>query len=288
MTKYFFCVGVVLCCFGISSCGTMVPDLEELPWNSGDEQLLIQAIVESINCHISNAVIAFIDADASNKNRNGGRIAAAWFDQWGAQIALTLTIEEQTTISPNIVGLPPSVPTNIFTIGLTGSASADATRTEKLNFFYTVKELYNRGGCEANIQPTKGSPSILIQDDLKLQDWLFDQLLLSNNQEVIYPVSSTNRSGQNVLSHEITFKVTTSLGLTPAWKLERVTINQSGIFANTNRNRTSDLIITFGPLDPKQNNQSLAPQAEAVHTILQQGLANGTNVNNTNNNQIFQ
>jgi hypothetical protein len=279
MAKYLSCLAAVLCSFSAAGCGTAVPDLEELPWNSGDEQLLVQAIVESINCHISNAVIAFIDADTSNKSRNGGRIAAAWFDQWGAQIALTLTIEEQTTISSNIVGLPPSVPTNIFTIGLNGSASADATRTEKLNFFYTVRDLYKRGGCEANIQPTKGSPSILIQNDLKLQEWLFDQLLLSNNQEVIYPVSSTNRSGQNVLSHEVTFKVTTSLGLTPAWKLERVTINQSGIFANTNRNRTSDLIVTFGPLDPKQNNQSLAPQAEAVHIILQQGLANGTNNN---------
>jgi hypothetical protein len=281
MAKYLSCALALLFSLALASCGTVVPELEELPWNAGDEQLLIQAIVESINCHISNAVIAFINADTENKSRNGGRVAAAWFDQWGAQIALTLTIEEQTTISPNVVGLPPGVPTSIFTIGLNGSGSADATRTEKLNFFYTVKQLYERGGCEANIQPEQGSSSILIQNDLKLQEWLFDQLLLSNNQEVIYPVSSTNRSGQNVLSHEVTFKVTTSLGLTPAWKLERATINQSGIFANTNRARTSDLIVTFGPLDPKQNNQSLAPQAEAVHTILQQGLANGTNNNRT-------
>ncbi len=204
-------------------------------------------------------------------------MAAAWFEQWGAQIALTLTVEEQTTAAPNMVGLPPSPPTNIFTFGVTGSASADATRTEKMNFFYSVKELYNRNGCRTGIPPAKGSSSFLIQNDLKLENWLFDQLLLSNNQEVIYPVSASNRYGQNVLSHEVTFQVTTSLGVTPAWKLQRVTFDQSGIFANIRRNRTSDLIVTFGPLDPKQDNRGLIPEAENAHFILQQGLANSSN-----------
>jgi hypothetical protein len=52
-----------------------------------------------------------------------------------------------------------------------------------------------------------------------------------------------------VLSHDIKFEITTSGNVTPSWTLTRVTVNPSGPFFSTSRDRTHDLTITLGPGD---------------------------------------
>lgn len=259
-----------------SACGTFVPGLQELSTDASAEQKLVQAIVTSIHCDLSNAVIDFIDSDRDAAVYNKGLRQAAWIDRWGAQVTITLTIEDQTTLNPTATGLPPSPADAVFTIagGLRGSATA--TRTNKLNFFYTVKDLYKRGGCQTGIQPTTGAPSPLIQNNLRTKDWLFDQIAPSGTKEGVYPVSSSNVFQQNVLSHDVKFQIITSGSLNPTWKLTRVFVNDSGTLVSTSRDRTSDLLVTFGPLDPSQNNKSLIPQAENIHFAQQFGLATST------------
>ena len=61
------------------------------------------------------------------------------------QIMLNLTIEEKGSVSPSLDYLPATM----FTLGANGSVSSDATRTDKLNSYYTVKELLRRGPCGA-------------------------------------------------------------------------------------------------------------------------------------------
>jgi len=261
----------------LGGCGTFVPALQELSLDSAAEQKLIQAIVTSIHCDISRAVIQFINQDISTARFNQGRRLGAWIDNWGAQVTITLTVEEKTIVSPNVVGMPPSPITSVFTISGTATGSSDATRTEKVNFFYTVKELYKRGLCTTGEQPNTGAPSLLIQNDLKIGDWLFDQLPVAGTHEATFPGSAGNVFKQNVLSHETKFEVVTSGGVTPAWKLVRATVNQTGSFFSASRDRTSDLVVTFGPLDPKQNNKALIPQAENLHFVQQLGLASSTN-----------
>jgi hypothetical protein len=261
----------------LSGCGTFVPGLQEMSLDPAAEQKLIQAIVTSIHCDISRAVIQFIDQDVQTAKFNRGRRLGSWIDNWGAQVTITLAVEDKTVVNPTAVGMPPSPLTSVFTIGGTAIGSTDATRTEKVNFFYTVQELYNRGLCTVGEQPNTGAPSLLIQNDLKIGDWLFDQLPVAGTREGTYPGSAGNAFKQNVLSHETKFEVVISGGVTPAWKLVRATVNQTGTFFNASRDKTSDLIVTFGPLDPKQNNKALIPQAENLHFVQQLGLANSTN-----------
>jgi hypothetical protein len=270
----------------LTGCGTVVPGLQELSVDPAAEQKLVQAIVTSIHCDISNAVYDFINQDIAVERFNNGQRQAAWLDNWGAQVTITLTVEEKTIVNPTAIGTPPSPATNVFTIGGSVTGSADATRTDKVNYFYTVKELYQRARCATGQQPNTGAPSLLIQDDLKIGSWLFDQIAVGATHEGTYAGSASNVFKQNVLSQDTKFEVVTSGGLTPAWKLVRVSVNPSGTFFNTSRDRTSDLLVTFGPLDPSQNNMALIPQAANVHFVQQLGLAVSTN-NNFINFSIF-
>ncbi len=87
----------------------------------------------------------------------------------------------------------------------------------------------------------------------------------------------TSIGNQNVLSHEITFEIDTSGTITPAWKLVRGTVNQSGSLLTGLRNRRHDLTITFAPLDTGQSGNFLIPLAESTHVASQltSGITSG-------------
>jgi hypothetical protein len=267
----------------LSGCGTFAPSLQEF----GDEALLVQSIVTSIHCDVADAVKAVIDKDSYGDLRRLGPVEREWYRHWGAEIALTLALDDTSTLSPNAVGMPPSPASSIFTIGGNASISSEATRTDKVNYFFTMKQLYNRAPCRTGLQPRSGAPSIIIQNDLKTRAWLNDQLLPYQTREANLETSAKGVLQQNVLSHEMKFIVTTSGGINPAWTLTRATINQSGTFFSTSRGRTSDLIVTFGPLDPTQPNGGLITQAEVAHQTSQIGLANSINGTVNNHNLSF-
>jgi hypothetical protein len=264
----------------LTGCGTFAPSLQEV----GDEALLVQSIVSSVHCDVANAVKAVLDKDSNGDLKRLGPVEKEWYGQWGAEIALTLALDDTTTLSPNAVGMPPSPASAIFTIRGNASISSEATRTDKVNYFYTMKQLYARAPCKTGLQPQQGAPSIIIQNDLQTAAWLNDQLLPYQTRETNLERSAKGILKQNVLSHEVKFVVTTSGGISPAFTLTRATVNQSGTFFNTSRNKTSDLIVTFGPLDPTQKNGALIPQAEIAHQTSQIGVANSINgnVNNLN------
>ena len=259
----------------ISGCGTVVPSLQELPSGPRSESQLVVAVVQSIQCELQNAVVEFTKADLANAPRNGGVREGSWFDSWGAQVALTLTVQEQTTLSPNATWLPPAAGSTIFSLAGGLSGSSQVTRTDKSNFFFSVKDLYKAGTCTAGIQPKEGVRSPLIQNDLRLGDWLFDQFPLKASG-IAYPASSNGAFKQNVLSHEVKFEIITSGNITPVWKLVRANVDSSGTLLSTNRDRTSDLVVTFGPIDPSQKNGELAPEAESAHFLNQFNAANAT------------
>lgn len=254
-----------------SGCGTRVPSLQELSPESDAEQKLVQAVVKSIHCDISNAVRQFILDDRGNTVRQG-----AWLENWGAQVTITLQVEEKTALAANASGVPGNP---LFVLGGSIGGSADAMRINKVNYFYTVKQLIARGGCATGVQPNTGAPSFLIQNDLGVGQWLYDQLAVAGQGEGTYPAAPTNTFKQNVLSHEVKFVISTNGGATPSWKLVNVSVNSTGPFFSTSRDRTSDLLVTFGPTDPAQNNQGLAPQAAEIHFAQQIGLANTSNSN---------
>ena len=245
----------------LGACGTIVPDLNEAPITPGDEQLLIQAITVSIKCDISNAVNNFIDDDIKSARLNHGERQAIWLDNWGAQAALSLKIDEKTSVNPTLAAIPSA----IFNVGLSATASTDATRSDKSNFFFKVADLRKMGRCTTGIQPSHGSSSPLIQNTLKTENWLFDQIALGATNELVLPKSAKGVFKQNVLSHDVTFEIMTGFGATPSWKYTHVSVDTTGTLANATRDRTSEILITFGPLDPTQDNEGLIPEAQEFH-----------------------
>jgi hypothetical protein len=255
----------------LASCGFVVPEIRDFPNNTSvaKNNVLVQAIIRSIHCELEDAVTSVINADIDTANANR-YFYANFLRKWGAQVALTLQMEEKTIVNPNAVYLPPSPPSSIFTLsgGLTGTA--DATRVDKVNFFYKVSDLYlgRNQKCYRDYNPP--SDSLLIKSDLKLGEWL-DAMV---NGVATGQITTVGK--ENVLQHQITFKVSTEGDITPAWKLVRATFNQSGSFLTASRDRTHDLIITFGPIDPSQIN-SLIPIAENAHSASQltSGITSG-------------
>lgn len=257
--------------FALSGCGTAVPEMRDFPNNQTEAQNneLVQAIIVSIHCELQDAITAVVEAD-EDSNRDHKREYTTFLDGWGAQVALTLQLEEKTTLNPNGVYLPVSPPTSIFTLagGLTGTAAA--TRIDKVNYYFDVKEdlILKRGKrCSRDTDPPRDS--LLIQSDLKLREWLGALINGAATGRIV------KAGKENVLSHQITFQVNTGGSLTPAWKLVRATINQGGTFFSTSRDRKHDLVITLGPKSP--SGKSLIPVAENSHLTSQltSGIVSG-------------
>jgi hypothetical protein len=188
--------------------------------------------------------------------------------KWGAQVALTLRLDEQTSVSPSgLFGLPHAA----FSLVGGASGTADATRVDIINFQYKVSELYL--GPEGKCQRDTSAPtdSLLIQSDLKLREWL-DVMFLG-----VATGQITRLSNKNVLSHQVTFDVTTSADVTPAWKLANGAINQRGLFLKVSRDRKHDLLVTFGPIDKTNSGNFLIPIAETTHELSQltSGISTG-------------
>jgi hypothetical protein len=222
----------------LSGCGTYVPEIQEFPGNAANGQQLVEAIVYNIRCEIQDA----IDSVYNNKDHP---VQSTYLDTWGAQITLTLQVEEKGGLTPVVNWLPPSPPTAIFNLAVGGTLSADATRIDKINSYYTVQELRKLGPCASDTRP---GGELLLQSDLKLNEWLYDSLTAGHTGEINYAIdTSTGPFKQNVISHEVKFEILSSGNITPGWKLKTVSINQSGTAISASRDRTNDLIITFGP-----------------------------------------
>jgi len=267
-----FAIPMLLSAAVLTGCGTLVPEIRDFPNNTSEAKNneLVQAIIVSIRCELNDAVTAVIKADAFTAKADRF-FYAQFLQKWGAQVALTLQLDEKTMVSPNTIYLPISSPSSIFTLSGGLSATADATRIDKVNFYYKVSELYMRRNqtCERDVNPPAGS--LLIQSDLKLREWL-DVMV---NGVATGQITSVGK--QNVLSHQITFQVTTSGNITPAWKLVTATVNQNDPLFTTSRDRKHDLIITFGPLDTSQSGNFLIPIAENTHisSQLTSGVTSG-------------
>ncbi|MBY5536596.1 hypothetical protein HFO42_25925 [Rhizobium leguminosarum] len=262
----------------LASCGTFVPSLRDWPNNLTDAQSeeMVQAIVRAVRCELRNAVTTAVNDDLASAKVNGDKPYSDFLDNWGAEVALTLTIVEKSTVGPNGDWTPPARGSSVFTLGGSVSLSSQATRIEKMNFFYTMRELYLRPGqtCDFDRDPTKGS--LLVTSDLKIASLLSSRITSVALGQT--PAPAPGR--QNVLSHEVAFQIVSTGNLNLGWTLARANINPNGgpLFS-ASRDRTHDLLVTFGPLDKAQLGQSLIAIAEQSHFTSQitSGVSNGLN-----------
>lgn len=236
-------VGITLM---LAGCGTYVPEIQEFPSSPAQGQLLVHSIVQNVTCEVQNAVYDVINDDKNDfRTKAIDQRRTSWLDTWGVQITLNLTVDETGSVNPVVNWLPPSPATAIFNLGAGGTLSAAATRIDKLHSYYSVSDLVARR-CSPDSRP---GGLFLMQSDLKLKEWLLDNVMEEGTGEVVYSGNPDGPFKQDVISHEVMFIVVSSGNVTPGWQLTRVSINQSGSFLSAGRTRTHDLLITLGPMD---------------------------------------
>jgi hypothetical protein len=237
-TKY---LPTLLACALLGGCGTYVPELQENPFDKVSGQQLVESVVYNVTCEVQDAVAAIY-------NNPDHPLKSTFLDTWGVQIALNLQVEEKSSINPTANWLPPSPPTSVFNLLLGGTVSADATRQDKLNSYYTIADIRKLGPCPAGSRP---GGILLMQSDLGLEEWLKDNVTAGETGVIRFATDYTDGPLKtNVISHEIKFDITTSGNVTPGWKLKRWAVNQAANLLSATRDRTNDLTITLGPTVP--------------------------------------
>ena len=268
----------------VTGCGTYVPGLEEPLSSRVDGQLLVQSIVQNIDCEIRNAIGDIIRRD-KEEVRSGFRTRrqTAWLDNWGVQSSLTLQVNESGALNPSAQWLPPSPASAIFTLAGAGSLSTTATRVEKMGSYYSVAQIVHDFRCNPESRP---GGLFLLQNDLKLREWLLDVIMLEGTGVAQIPPT------KDVIQHQVTFEIISSGSLTPAWTLTRAVINGNGTFLQASRGRKHDLVITLGPVDPAQvvnlpsgprfvrGRPALASAAANAHLASEIGIAVSSSLRN--------
>ncbi|WP_398472147.1 hypothetical protein [Tardiphaga sp.] len=163
----------------LGGCGALVPEFGEA-FDTAVPDALIDAIVSHVHCEVKSQVEFFILDDislAKGVGVPGGpapRRHLQWLDDWGAQLSLTLTVEEKSTLSPGVMlnrVLPNAVTAvpggNITTpqsesLALGASISAGATRKAVVAWFMDfrefTKEYPDRPSTQAKLAAKRISP----------------------------------------------------------------------------------------------------------------------------------
>jgi hypothetical protein len=268
-------------CFAaaVTACGLYTPDKDPFTSNApaGAYPISRQGSYESrlidhVTCEIAKALS---EAD----QRWGTKIP--WLkDRWGIAVTLSMTMEDQSGLSPGITATTPlrnavfpftaSNGGNVtlaqsFSYSVGGTASVNALRTEMIQFTIENKVAIAHPDCN-NI----GS-GILIDGDLKIREFIFDKA-----QIVVEAPGLWDDNGAvpyNAWSEEITFVAAYGASATPTWHLARVSANTSSNLFVTQRTNTNDLVLTLGPM------KCPAPQKPATPIVefsdLLKGIGDG-------------
>jgi len=268
-------------------------------------------VKKRIYCDLKRAVRAANSLTATE----GGKTRPLLPNDWGAQVSISLAVDELSALNPgvtfntpmhsgivNFVGqyLGPSsiagaglltgapsaqtygalsVPQS-YTLGLGGTLSSVASRTDTFNPYWSIEYLMipdtETSDCLNDpiripgVTPASSSPFIL-ESDLGIEDWLVGAMRANTSlHSVDVPQSFSGRDSPpqksraqtsvkaasklgfsknqvDTVTLELKFIIVSSGNITPTWKLVRVSANTGSPFFNTGRTRTHDVIITIGP-----------------------------------------
>jgi hypothetical protein len=272
MKAFRLAIGALLC-FAQAGCGTYIPSQRDWP-NSRprDVEDMNIALVRTIVCELSYAVTAVIRADreAAPRRRNG-RTYTGFLEHWGVEVATDLTVSESSTVNPTGLWAPVSPASAVFTLGGGISGATVASNENKFNVFYPLAALYQPNvfkpdalerPCRHPTGKKDGSP--LVDIDLKIQPLLESRAQLVEIGVADDPDRTAKiYSVKNILTQTVSIKETVSGDITPTWKFTTGSVNPSGNFLSANRERTHQIVFTFGPL--AGDGRSLTDLAEAYH-----------------------
>jgi hypothetical protein len=270
---------LILC--ALSACGTFVPEIEEFWGSSDDVGIKVNAITSQVECELRESVRSLLAADAKIAKENRTKPQLTFLLDWSAQVTLTLTILESTALSPGVslnTVLPNETKTfgrtvvtipQSFSLGLGGTGSSAATRTDTLTALYKLSDFAHEPPVAGRTCiPPQTNGFLFIQSDLKLKQWLYQAFFPQFTNVVQFPSTANANVKNGFITHDVKFQIVSSGNATPSWKLVQVTANSVSPFFNTARDRTQDLLITLGPTQagtPPKGAPALATAAQNAH-----------------------
>ena len=190
---------------GLGGCATVTPNMDEHIAPGKEQWLTEQHLIYHIQCQLATAVQEAKKFSALNPGK------AQWLDNWGAQISLTLAVNNKDNLAPGLTFTHPlqnavsvfSKNGNVTTarsrkLGLGFNWSADATRTETLGFFYSFEELANANIDTAQCKPSQGP---YLSSDLKITDFLMKGLDMSFQDGMLFP--KTGESPYETFTYDV-------------------------------------------------------------------------------------
>jgi hypothetical protein len=229
-------------------------------------------LVRSIVCELSYAVTLAVKNDlAQAADRRNHRAYSRFLADWGVEVATDLTVTENSTINPTGVWAPVSPASAVFTLAGGISGGAVSTNENKYNLFYPIAALYKPNLFRLNSEERpcrdprgnkEGSP--LVDIDLRILPLLESRIQIVQLGFGDSPSTAEVVAGEkNVLTQTVSIRETVSGDITPTWVFTTGSVNPSGNLFSTGRERTHQIVITFGPL--AGGRRSLTDLAEAFH-----------------------
>lgn len=233
-------------------CGTYTPNIQEFPLSAADGVNLIRGVTQSIECELRRAIVEVIDEDKRVATLNQGVRSATWFDDWGVQLSLTLTIVEGSLATPSInLRLPSTIdPTPNSIIGASLPLSASASRKGSLSYYYLISDLYESGLCTKSTVASLPRGSRLIRSNLKIGEWLQAQALAAGTGAI--PVSQI----PNAITQTVEFVASYGASAKVTWPAISNTVGAIVLAASGSRKRTHSVTMTFGPANKKKKGLS--------------------------------
>lgn len=146
MTKIRFMIGALASALMLSGCGTYTP-LLALENNPDSTAILVNKVVNRVKCELRDGFIAAMKRDLDNAAmQSDHRRRLQWLESWGAEISLTLSVNEKSALAPNAQYTAPLFGAETFGIGGGLNIGADATRTEKADFYLSFRNFIDRFG----------------------------------------------------------------------------------------------------------------------------------------------
>jgi hypothetical protein len=266
----------LLVAVAVSACGTYTPDKDPFVGNplyadkSSWQGTYEQAIVDHITCEIG---------DGLTMVKTTG-VPFPWLlNDWGTTVTQTITVEDQTGLSPGIS------PTKIFTNGffpnpaanggnvtiaqsfgfnLGGTASANAVRTETIQYTFRNKDIldaYGEGNCHHTLN------GVMIDGDLKIREFINDKAQIAHSGSIQLMTGNSSDAPYNTFTEEITFVGSYGASVTPTWHLARFSADTSANLLIGQRTNTNDLVITLGAVKCPQPPQPTITWEKVVREL---------------------
>jgi len=261
------CTVAVICVIQ-SSCGTYIPSQRD--WPNGSSRLvedMNSTLVRSVVCELSYAVTLAVENDLDQaRKRPSLKAYGSFLADWGVEVATDLTVTENSTIAPGFSWTPDKP----ISIAAGVGAEATSTNDNKYNIFYPLSALYRPdvfklGTTTRPCRDPKGNKegSPLVDIDLRILPLLESRIQVVQLGFAGDPKAMEVLGVKNVLTQTVSIKEKVSGDVTPKWEFTTRNVNPTGTFLSASRERTHQLVFTFGPMAP--GNRQLTPLAEQFH-----------------------